>query len=340
MRLLIISILMLFIAATAIAQSDVGTITGAVSDTSGAPIVGVAIRVKNVESGAVINGMSGPNGIYSLAKVAPGKYELTASSFGYKTQELKDIVVQAGQSLRLNVNIGDFISLDTLGEDRNTLGRIMLSRPPAPTGPAPRTSDGKPDFSGLWYGPSPLGGGGEAAPDLLPWADAVAKQRIDNNLKESPSARCLPFNLGFFNTFLNRVVQSRDFLTTIIEYDVPGYRQVYLDGRAHPKDLDPSWTGHSVGKWDGDTLVIETIGFNDKTWLGEAAPHTDKLKVTTRLRRPDLGHLEMESTIEDPGALKKPWMTKGVAILAPANEEIPEFICNENNQDAEHLVGK
>jgi hypothetical protein len=86
--------------------------------------------------------------------------------------------------------------------------------------------------------------------------------------------------------------------------------------------------------------VIDTIGFNDKTWLGEAAPHTDKLRVTTRLRRPDLGHLEIETTFDDPGAFKQPWRTKAVATLASSTEEIPEFICNENNQDVEHLIGK
>ena len=86
--------------------------------------------------------------------------------------------------------------------------------------------------------------------------------------------------------------------------------------------------------------MIDTVGYNDKTWLGEAAPHTDKLHVTTKLHRPDLGHLEMETTFDDPGALKKPFTLKSTATLAPAKEEILEFICNENNQDVEHLVGK
>jgi hypothetical protein len=177
-------------------------------------------------------------------------------------------------------------------------------------------------------------------PDMLPWAEAVAKERIDHNLKDSPSARCLPFNVGVISGFLNRIVQAPDILISIIEYDIPGYRQVYLDGRPRPKDLEPSWTGHSIGKWEGDTLIIDTIGFNDKSWLGEATPHTTQLRVTTRLRRLDLGRLEIESTLDDPGALKKPWTTKGVATLVTTKDEIPEFICNENNQDVEHMVGK
>ena len=228
----------------------------------------------------------------------------------------------------------------TRGEDRASIGAIFQKRPQPPAGPAPRTADGKPDFSGLWYGSAPGGAGPGEPPQLLPWAEAAAKERRDHNLKDSPAARCLPFNVTPLNFLLNRLVQTRDVLVTIIEYDIPGYRQIYLDGRGHPKDLEPSWTGHSIGNWEGDTLVIDTVGFNDKTWLGEANPHTEKLHVTTRLRRPDLGHLEIENTFEDPGSMKKPWTTKGVAILAPAHEEILEFICNENNQDAEHLVGK
>src|SRR5947199_1909705 len=201
--------------------------------------------------------------------------------------------------------------------------------------------DGKPDFSGVWYGPVPGGGGGAAGPELLAWAEALEKERADHNFKDTPSGRCLPFTVTPFNFLLNRVVQSRELLVTIIEYDIPGYRQIYLDGRGHPKDLDPSWTGHSVGTWDGDTLVIDTIGFNDKTWLGEAVPHDEKPHVTMRLWRPDLGHLEIETTFDDPGAFKKTWqMAKHIATLAPATEEIPEFICNENNQDVEHLIGK
>jgi carboxypeptidase family protein len=339
MRSLIVPCLLLFVA-SASAQGDYGTITGAVFDTARAPVAGSSIQAKNVETGAVYKAASVQSGSYTLSQLPPGKYELTATSFGFKGYEHKDVVVvQAGQTQRVDIPIGDFISLETLGEDRASFGRFFFGRAKPPEGPAPRTPDGKPDFTGVWNGALP-GGGGEASPELLPWAQAVDKERREHNFKDNPQARCLPFNVTPFNVFLNRVVQSRDLLVTVIEYDLPGYRQVYLDGRGHPKDLDPSWTGHSVGTWEGDTLVIDSIGFNDKTWIGEATPHTDKLHVTTRLRRPDLGHLEIETTYDDPGAFKRPWKTKGIATLAPATEEIPEFICNENNQDVEHLIGK
>ena len=340
MRSLLSLVCILLISVTAFAQRNPGTMSGTVSDTNRAPIGGTAIQAKNTETGAVYKAVSDARGSYTLSELPPGTYELSAGSFGFKPYERKNVVIQSGQTLRIDIPIGDFISLDTLGEDRAGIGRLLFSRPKPPAGPAPRTPDGKPDFSGLWYGPLPGGPGQGEAPELLPWAAAVAKERIDNNLKDAPNARCLPFNLTPLSMFLNRVVQARDLLTTIVEYDIPGYRQIYLDGRDHPKDLESSWTGHSIGKWEGDTLVIDTVGFNDKTWLGEANPHTEKLRVTTRIRRPDLGHLELETTFDDPGALKKPWTIKGTASLAPANEEIPEFICNENNQDVDHLVGK
>jgi hypothetical protein len=309
-------------------------------DSGRAPSAGVSIQAKN-ESGSVYKAVTNQKGEYTLAQLPAGKYDLTATTFGFKPYERKDVSVQSGQTVRADIPLGDFISLDTLGEDRGNIGRLILTRRQPPSGPAPRTPDGKPDLSGTWYGLLPSGPA-DAGPDLLPWAQNVAKERYDNNLKDSPQSRCLPFTLTPVNSFffLTKLVQTRDLLVSILEYDIPGYREIYLDGRGHPQDLESSWTGHSIGKWDGDSLVIETVGFNDKTWLGEANPHTDKLKVTTRLKRTDLGHLEIEITFDDPGTLKKPWSSKGVATLAPATEVIHEFICNENNQDVDHLVGK
>jgi hypothetical protein len=320
------------------AQNGTGTINGLVGY-SGGPVSGASVQVKNLETGVVYPAAAGLLGNYTLAQLPPGRYQLTAASFGFKPYERKDpVVVVAGATQKIDIPMGDFISLDTLGEDRISIGRIVLGRPAPPNGPTPRTPDGKPDFSGLWNSPLPGGGGAPESPDMLPWAEAVAKERVANNLKDTPSARCLPFTVGLIGGFVTRLVQSPDLLVSIIEYDIPGYRQIYLDGRPHPKDLELSWTGHSIGHWEGETLVIDTIGYNDKTWLSEASPHTTQLHLTTRLRRIDLGHLEIEATFEDPGALKKPWKTKGVATLSPTKEEISEFICNENNQDVEHLV--
>jgi hypothetical protein len=331
----------LLLAVETFAQATTGTMTGTVGDTKHAPVPGASVQLKDPETASVYKTTTGLTGAYTLSQVPAGKYELTVSSFGFKPYERKDIVIQPGETLKLEIPIGDFISLDTLGEDRAGLGRMVLSRPQPPAGPTPRMPDGKPDLSGIWQGPLPGGGPGQQEPELLPAAQAILKERIDNNFKDSPTARCLPFSVTPLNAlFLNRLVQTRDLLVTILEYDIPGHREIYLNGRPHPKNLEQSWTGHSIGKWEGDTLVIETVGFNDKSWIGEGTPHTEKLKVTTRLTRPDLGHLQVETTFEDPGSFKKPWTTKAVATLGPPTEEIPEFTCNENNQDVEHLVGK
>jgi hypothetical protein len=126
----------------------------------------------------------------------------------------------------------------------------------------------------------------------------------------------------------------------LFEDDIPSHRTVYLDGRGHPKDPNPDWMGHSIGHWEGDTLVVDTIGFNDKSWLDNVGhPHTERLHVTERIRRPDFGHLEIEFTIDDPGAYSKPWIIKRIADL-DTRDEIGEYVCTEGERDAVHMVGK
>jgi hypothetical protein len=135
-------------------------------------------------------------------------------------------------------------------------------------------------------------------------------------------------------------VQTSSLIVILIE-DNPGFRQIFLDGRSHPADWNPSWTGHSTGKWDKDTLVVDTVGFNNKNWLGGvgggAIPTTEMLHMTERYRRADFGHMELNVTFDDPGALSKPYHENLTLDLAP-QEEILEYVC-ENNKP-EHLVGK
>ena len=123
------------------------------------------------------------------------------------------------------------------------------------------------------------------------------------------------------------------------EGDLP--RQIFLDGREHPKEPNRTWVGHSVGRWEGDTLVVDSVGFNDKSWVSlNFYPHTEMLHQVERFRRPDLGHLEIETTIDDPATFAKPWTWKKVSALAPDGEDVEEYVCSENNRDLEHLVGK
>jgi hypothetical protein len=176
-------------------------------------------------------------------------------------------------------------------------------------------------------------------PEWLPVAQETANQRQANNRIDSPQLRCLPSGVLRRGPLIE-FVQSTAFLIEISDDDSPGFHQIYLDGRGHPKEPDPLWYGDSIGRWEGDTLVVDRVNFTDEVWLDQQAhPHTDKLHVIERYRRPDLGHLEAEITVEDPGVLARPWTFKRVSDLAP-KELLREFICDENNSDLSHLVRK
>jgi hypothetical protein len=267
-----------------------------------------------------------------------GSYQISFPTLGLGAPP-QNVEVHAGQTSRLDIHARDN-SLNSLGEDRSFFAdRAAPHR--TPKGPAPRTREGKPDLSGVWWAPRIVA---REEASVLPWAAAVMREWAANNAKDIPSARCLPSGVALLHYFgLNKLVQTPTLLVVIGEADVAASRQVFLDGRGHPKDLDPTWMGHSIGKWEDDALVVETVGFNGKSWIADtipaAFPYTEKLHLTSRFRRPDLGHLEMNVTFDDPGTFAKPWTMKTVSDLA-SGEEVQEVICNENNQDAEHLVGK
>src|SRR5687767_12300943 len=195
--------------------------------------------------------------------------------------------------------------------------------------PAPRTPDGKPDLSGVWRGAGPLyrfniaqdlGPG-----DVQPWAAALFLQRVRDARKDSPLAKCLPVSVPFHNFFnLMRVVQTPALTVLLYESSNSPHRTVFTDGRDLPKDPNPTWLGYSVGRWEGDTLVVTSTGFNDRTWLDTAGhPQTESLRITERMRRRDLGHMDFEYTVEDPKAFKRPITIKIDRQLAP-DEDLRE----------------
>ena len=200
-------------------------------------------------------------------------------------------------------------------------------------GPAPRTSDGHPDFSGVWLAnvdPNPV------PASMLPWAVAEWNRRREASFAGMPTARCLPTDPTLTLPVFYKIIQTRTLLVHLFEQD-PHYRQVFLDGRGHPADPDPTWMGHSIGRWEKDTLVIDTVGLNDKSWLlqGTWLPHTEMLHIVERYRRPDLAHLNIDVTIEDPGAFTKP-VERHVTWLSTPGEELLESVCNENNKFEEN----
>lgn len=210
--------------------------------------------------------------------------------------------------------------------------------------PAPRAADGKPDLSGVWLvknGTFYLGTGLKPE-DMQPWAAAVYKQREDDFRKETDGIACLPpgpkAGIGVGN-FPMKFIQTPSVIAVLYEYHTI-FRQIFTDGRALPtEDANPTWMGYSVGRWDGDTLVVTTAGYNDRTTLDLAGhPHTEALRVTERYHRRDASHLDLQVTIDDPKAYTRPWTHSFEFDLIPDGDLI-EYVC-ENERDAPHLVGK
>ncbi len=205
---------------------------------------------------------------------------------------------------------------------------------------APRTSDGKPDLSGLWRVKQATSGETDKAMQSVkaqPWAQELSKKRKEELGRENMSVLCLPF--GPRADFApDKIVQTPG-LVMMLYADLT-YRQVFMDGRLLPQDPNPTWMGYSVGHWDGDTLVVESAGYNDRTWLDDDGhPHSEDLRVTERFRRPDFGHLEIEKTLEDPKALTQKWVIP-IKLEYEADTELLEYVCAENERDHSHLVGK
>jgi hypothetical protein len=254
----------------------------------------------------------------------------------------------------------------TRGLPRTATGTVDLNAP------APRTASGQPDLTGIWQN----GGGGQrgqrgarganapAAPaepviptasfgnlgqgfpnNTLPyqqWAADLVKKRMADNSKDNPDAHCLPMGFMQFHTHPQprKIVQTPDVIIIMYEANY-GLRQIFTDGRPLPKrdSVDPWWYGYSVGRWEGDTLVVETTGFldTDPLWLDvRGSPLTEAATVTERFRRVNVGTLEIEITVNDPKAYTQPWTVRLTQRLMPDTELI-EFICQE--RDAKHYVG-
>jgi hypothetical protein len=329
-----IGLLFFFLAAAAFGQNNRGSISGTVTSPEGATLAGATIKAKHTTSGVIYQADTSRTGTYTISNLPAGTYELSVPQIGFTfdTYVKKDLTVQAGQTLRADIRLEWSGNLGTVGDDTFL---TIRNRYAALKGPAPRTAAGKPDFSGMWNGTSDLGPEESAA---LPWAAEIKKQRVANHFKDAPSGGCLPGEIFPSSPLLYQFVQTPTLLIQLFE-DAPSHRLVFMDGRAHPKDLDPSWHGHSIGKWEGDTLVIDTVALNDKSWLPDGLPHTEALHVIERYRRPDLAHLNIDITLEDPGTLTKPWQMHTTWTLAP-REELIEYVCVENNQYKEFAVGK
>jgi hypothetical protein len=247
-----------------------------------------------------------------------------------------------------------WLGYPTAGVPRTPDGKPNLEAP------TPRTADGKPDLTGMWgwfpYG-KPCGSRCtdlEISPEFIniasklkgplpyqPWAAALVKKRRADNAKDDPNVRCMPRGALriWTDDYYKRIIQTPDRTVILTERNMQ-YRQIFTDGRPLPVDPNPTWNGYSTGKWEGDTLVVQTIGFRDDLWLdSNGNPLTNAGKVTERIRRPNYGTLEIEMTIDDPHTYTAPWTVKMIEPIA-LDSELLDYYCLENERDFAHMVGK
>jgi hypothetical protein len=239
--------------------------------------------------------------------------------------------------LLLPVSLGaQWLDWPTPGIPRTADGKPNLAAP------APRTPDGKPDLSGLWQ-PAPNPYRFDLIQSLQdevifrPAAEAVFQRRIVDFRRDDPVTNCLPGGPSDMLSTTYRIMQSPAVVALLYENGTGRYRQIYMDGRMLPADPNPTWLGYSVGRWEGDTLVVESAGFNDRTWLDRAGhPHSEKLRVTERFRRVDFGHVEYQIMFDDPETLTRP-LSLSLPVSYRADTDMLENVCNENNRS--RLVG-
>ncbi len=263
---------------------------------------------------------------------------------------------------------GQWVNYRWQGVPRNKDGSLNS------TAPTPRASDKHPDLSGVWHvRPTPMEewrriAGQDAgktsaagmemdtiskyATNLFvdtpadqiperPEGAAVRTARLASGIRDNPSSRCLPHGIPLSSllTEVFKIVQTPGLILMLYEADNT-HRQIYMDGRKLPADFEPTWLGYSVGHWEGETLVVETTGFNDKSWLDLSGhSHSEALRITERYHRRDLGHMDLEITIDDPKMYTRPFSIKVEQLLQP-DTDVFEFFCPENEKDRAHLVAK
>ena len=207
--------------------------------------------------------------------------------------------------------------------------------------PAPRTANGHPDMTGLWD-PVRVSGDLFNPTKVREWAGTLLAERERRFFEDDPRFRCLPSGPGLLTlantTYSERRIVQTPTMIAILNEDLT-YRQIFMDGRELEQDPLPTWMGYSVGRWDGDTLVVDSNGYNDKTWLHrEGLSHTESLRVTERYRRLDFGHVQLDVTYEDPGTFDGQ-LHASVEMELVVNEGVFETVCNEASEGFTHWGG-
>ena len=264
--------------------------------------------------------------------------------------------IKMPSTVLLAVLVSSSLSAQWLNQPDPRIPRTKDGKPDL-TAKAPRAPDGKPDLSGVWIRRegenTPAGYNDKGLAFTLSWfmpknaeiplrpaAAAIFKERAARDGGGRPPERCLPYGIpaAILPPEPFKIVQTPG-LTLILYEALVDFRQIFTDGRKHPKLINPAWYGYSVGKWIGETFEVETVGFNDQTWLdGLGLPHSEDLRFTERFQRLTAGHLQMEATIDDPKMYTRPWTFKVDFDVIP-DADLIENVC-ENEKDAAHQVAK
>src|ERR1051325_11124562 len=248
--------------------------------------------------------------------------------------------LMAAAAIGATLAAGQWLNTPTTGMPKTPDGKVDLAAP------APKAADGHPDLSGVWTPNSrplqdlSIGVANRDVP-YLPWSEQLTKTRANGARgKDDPAAYCVPGMPKLVYLPYPYKIYQLPGVTVILYEGFTTFRQIFTDGRPLPKDPQPSWIGYSVGKWDGDTFVVDTIGVNDRTWMDNVGrPHSDALHTIERYRRRNFGTMEVTLTIDDPKAYARPWTVDRQRSRIVVGQDLLEYVCTENNRDIPHLLG-
>ena len=313
-----------------LAQAQSGSMNGQITGPFDGKVADAPIQVTHADSGERWRSRSDAEGRFEFAELPAGDYlvQISIGCCEYKPYRFEPVDVQRGSNREFDIQLEQGFQLNTIGDDQAIATAQILAERDVPDLPIPRTEDGKPNLTGMWlYGPDPF----PIGPKFNESAAKLVAERVANHFIESPRIRCLPTSLpipGHTPPTFGKFIHSPGLIVILYE-GVLGYRQIFTDGRNHPEDPNPTWLGHSIGWWEDDVLVVDTVGFNDRGWTGLTHPRSEEFHVIERYKRTTYGDMELELTIEDPSVYVEPWVQQIPVYLSPG-EELLEFVCEND----------